>query len=296
MITRSNLIIPELLVEAIQGQYAGQIALWGTEAAVISGTLPATGPSGAKIKGGDTVKMPYFGTIGELDDITNETDALTPAALSMTSDSATVQHSGKAVEISDWAALAAEYADPYQEFAKQLMTATMRRGDQALLTAAQASLPSGNVLDLSASGRNLDYDAMVDGRMLFADEQANIKMLTVHSVVFKNMMKLKDTTGRPLLTMGATADDLPRFNGIPVAVSDRNTVDTTTPSKPLYHSKILKKAALAFWFSKEPSVDTDKDILTDSTVAAIHVYYVAYRYQRTPGATRPGVVDVITVG
>ena len=57
MITRSNLIIPELLVEAIQGQYRGMIALWGTETAIVSGTLPATGPSGAKIKGGDAVNF-----------------------------------------------------------------------------------------------------------------------------------------------------------------------------------------------------------------------------------------------
>src|SRR6202020_688768 len=120
MITRSNLIIPELLVEAIQGQYPGMVALWGTDVAVVSGTLPSTGPSGAKIRGGDAVKVPYFGTIGELDDVTPETDALTPASLIMTSDTSIVVHSGKAVEISDWAQMAALYADPYQEFARQM--------------------------------------------------------------------------------------------------------------------------------------------------------------------------------
>lgn len=298
MITRSNLIIPELLVEAIQGQFAGHVALWGTGVAVVSPTLPASGPSGSKIRGGDTIKVPYFGTIGELDDIPTENDALTPAALSMTSDSAIVQHSGKAVEISDWAQMAAMYADPYQEFARQLDIATQRRGDLALLQAAATGLPSQMIWDLVIAGTTLNYDTMVDARMLFGDEQADILLLTVHSQVFKNLMHLKDTTGRPLLILPTEGDtSLARFNGIPVAVSDRNTVDTTThPGTTCYHSKILKKDALVFWFSKEPTVDTDKDILADSVVAAIHVYYVAYRYQRTPGATRPGVVDILTVG
>src|SRR4051812_43230047 len=120
MLTRSNLIIPELLVEAIQGQFAGAVCLWGTGAAIVSPTLPSSGPAGGKIKGGDTVSVPYFGTIGELDDIGAETDALVPVGLTMTKEQATVQHSGKAIEMSDWAQLAAQYADPYAELARQL--------------------------------------------------------------------------------------------------------------------------------------------------------------------------------
>jgi HK97 family phage major capsid protein len=137
---------------------------------------------------------------------------------------------------------------------------------------------------VSGGSNNLTYDVLVDSRMKWNDEQQDIALLTVHSVVFKNMMKLKDSTGRPLLIMPQDAStELARFNGIPVLVSDRNTV-TTGPTK--YRSKVIKKGALAFWYSKEPVVDTDKDILTDSVVAAAHVYWVAYRYARTPGATQ----------
>jgi HK97 family phage major capsid protein len=293
MLTRSNLVIPEILTEAIQGQYAGQICLWGTGAAIVSPTMPNSGPAGGKIKGGDTIKIPYFGTIGELDDVGGETDALTPATLSMTSETNTVKHSGKAVEISDWAQLAAQYADPYKEFARQLMIAVMRRADQALIDAATASLPSSQINDVSGGTNNLTYDVLVDSRMKWADEQQDIALLSVHSTVFKNMLKLKDTTGRPLLIL--PQDDigaLARFNGIPVSVSDRNTID----GNGKFHSKVVKKGALAFWYSKEPTVDTDKDILTDSEVMALHLYWVAHRYARTPGATRPGVVDIVTDG
>jgi hypothetical protein len=241
-----------------------------------------------------------------MDDITNESDALTPTSLSMTSDTATVVHSGKAVEISDWAQLAAQYADPYQEFARQFMIAVMRRGDKALLDTAAGSLASSQVNDISATtgnpAVNISYDTIVDSRMLWADEQRDVAFMTVHSTVFKNMMKIKDTTGRPLLIM--PQDDpsaLARFNGIPVAVSDRNTKDpngsaTNTTGQDKYTSLIVKKGAMAFWYSKEPSVLQDQDILTDSQVAAIHLYWVAYRYQRTPGATRPGVVKIVSNG
>jgi hypothetical protein len=52
----------------------------------------------------------------------------------------------------------------------------------------------------------------------------------------------------------------------------------------------VKSGALALWFNSVPSVDTDKDILKDNVVAAIHSYFVPHRYGRLVGDTRPGVV------
>ena len=53
----------------------------------------------------------------ELDDLA-EGNALTPVKLSETSETATVTHSGKAGEITNWAQMTAMYADPYAEYAK----------------------------------------------------------------------------------------------------------------------------------------------------------------------------------
>jgi len=262
--------------------------------------MPIHAPSGTKIRGGDRITVPYFGTIGELDDITAESDALTPTQLAMTSEQETVNHSGKAIEISNWAQLAAQYADPYGEMARQFMITLARRGDKALLDAAIGAtsnpLPASNIAD--GTGPNgpvsLVYDLMVDARMLWGDEQNDITLLTVHSQVFKNLLKQKDTTGRPLLVLPENGD-IPRYCGVPVAVSDRNMVDASG-AQPKFKSLILKKGALAFWYSESPSIQTDTDILTDSELAAIHVYWAAHRYKRTPGATRPGVIEIITNG
>ena len=59
--TRTDLIIPEVLADAVAGAWPNRIALYGTDAVVESRTLPG----GAR--GGDKVKVPYFGILGEFE-------------------------------------------------------------------------------------------------------------------------------------------------------------------------------------------------------------------------------------
>lgn len=293
LIKRSDLIVPELLTEAIRSEFTGVKALLGTAAVVVNTSMPTHGPTGAKLKGGDKIKVPYFGNLGELDDIATEGDALTPATLSMSSEESSVQHSGKAVEITNWAQIAASYADPYGEVARQFREMVERRADKALLDAAIASLASGNIKDVYSSSvpKTLDYDTMVDAKLLWGDEQDEIVLLAVHSKVYGDLLKLKDSTGRPLLTE-QTAADVSRFCGIPIKVSDRNTKSADSPAK--YNSLLFKRGACAFWMQDGPSVKNDSDILSDSEVTALHLYWVAHRYSRTPGATKPGVIKIVS--
>src|SRR5689334_15817532 len=98
---RSDLVIvSEVLQSAVQGQLAGMVVLKGSPAAIINGSLPDTA------RGGDTVKIPYFSALSEMDDL-GEGDALTPVKISQTSETATVQRAGKAFEASVWSQLAA---------------------------------------------------------------------------------------------------------------------------------------------------------------------------------------------
>lgn len=56
-------------------------------------------------------------------------------------------------------------------------------------------------------------------------------------------------------------------------------------------SLILCRNSLAFWFNQSAlTLQTDRDILVDSDVGAIHLYAAALRYRRKPGGTKPGVV------
>lgn len=286
---RSDLIIPQILLEAIQGEFEGAQALYGTGAVIVDNSLPGN------YRGGDTVTVPYFGIIGDAEDIVNEGDALTPEAISQDSETATVIHTGKAFATTVWARMAAA-TDPYPEAARQIRMVLERRWDKAAIDVATASLDSSYVNDVSAVGSGLiTYDAMIDSRTKWGDQQEQILLMIVHSKVFGDMMKLKDSTGRPLLTfenMGPEGFTPAKFAGIPVKVSDKCKVIAGSPTK--YESIILKRGAIAIWWNGSPYVGTDTDILAHVDVIATHHYFAAHRYRRTPGSTKPGVVKIIT--
>lgn len=290
---RSDIINTYILEEAIQAEFAGAKALFGSPAVVQNNSLPANTINGGKLKGGETIQVPYFNNLGDLDEIATDGDSLTPVALTMADETATVRHFGKAVEITTWAQLKGLYADPYSECARQFRLMATRTWDHILIETAGASLPSTNINDVwnATSPVLLNWDVMVDSKMKWGDEQDNVVMLSVHSKVLGDLMKLKDSTGRPLL-VDANDGTLPKFCGVPVKVSDRNAVVAGSPNK--YKSRIYKTGALALWLNGQPTVKDDEDILKDSEVLAIHTYFVAHRYLRTPGATKPGVIEIVT--
>ena len=287
---RSDLIVPEILEAAIRGEFEGKNLLMGTPVAVVSNTLPGG------LNKGDKVKVPYFGTLGEMEDIVNEGDALTPEKLSESFEEAVVRHSGKAFERTEWARLAAQ-EDPYPEAARQFAVIARRRADRGLIDEATKVLPSEFVNDISGGAGDaakISYDAMVDTVGSWGDEQEAIRLLGVHSKVYRDLLKLKDGMNRPLLVVPTTDADVPRFMGVPVYVSDKCKKVDMGGGNFVYESIIAKEAALAFWFQSTPRVLTDSDALADSELAAIHMYWVAHRYLRARGSTKPGVVKLIT--
>lgn len=216
--TKANVVIPELWDEALQGVFAQRTAFSGAlfanlGAAVARGDFPA---GNAEI--GDTIKVPYFGVIGDFAAISTDGDAITPTALSHSTESATVAHAGLAIEVSRWARSSAG-KDIYQEGAEQLMKSAERFMDRKIIDAAVATTLQKDVYSATVP-RTMDYDLVVDGKMKFKDEQEDIVGMVVHSKVFGDMLKLKDGAGRPLLTPSMADGEFARFVGLPVAVSD----------------------------------------------------------------------------
>lgn len=298
--TRSDLIVPQILIDAIQGEFSGMVVLQGSKAVIVNDRLPNM-INGLPVKGGTKITVPYFNTMAnKLQQITTEGDALIPTKLGMVSEDATVGHWGEAGELTTWAAYAAAYADPYGEMARQFKEATVRTVEAALITVAQTSLSTAGpgstsmVNDLTVGGTVLGttvtWDAVIDTKLKFGDEQGKIELLTVHSKVYGDMLKLKDSFGRPLL-VDVNDGSLPKFAGIPVKVSDLNTTGTDSFGA-YYDSMILKEAALVWWYQATPNIRGLGDPLTDADIQAIHVYGAPYRYKRTPGFTRPGVAQL----
>ena len=180
--TRSTDLVysTEILQVAVAGAYAGMIALAGTKAVIMNPTLPSNGTGGAKIS------VPYFNTLGEFAVIGTEGDAVTPTKLTETSETANIQHAALAFEQSIFAQIVQDpRSDAYLEAARQIQIAGARLADSQLITAASASLPAmtKDVYNASAP-RTLDYDLMVDGKMLWGDEQSKIALMVVHSKTF----------------------------------------------------------------------------------------------------------------
>jgi HK97 family phage major capsid protein len=290
MLTRPDVIVPELLIEAVKGEFSGMKAFYGTGAAMMQTGMPTHSPSGNKIKGGDTITIPYFGTIGEMEDVT-EGQALTPESLTMSEEECTVIHSGKAIETSHWAQIAASYADPYGEMARQLREVHERRVDKALFDVALASLGAAYTNDITAEGDGLiDYDAIVDALALWGDEENEVAVMVCHSEVKKRFRKIKDANGHPIF-VDAQNGGLPKVFGIPLKVSDRQTLSGST-----YRTILARRNSLAYWAQEEPRLLTDVDALADTELAAIHTYWTAHRWSRMPGSTKGGVVLINSLG
>lgn len=287
--TRGDIVVPELLQEAIQGEFLGRTLLFGTGAVVQAPTLP-----GDK-KGGDTVTVPYFSTLGDAETL-NEGDALTPEKITESKETDTVVRVGKAFETTMWAQWAAA-GDPYKEAARQINIIIQRAMDAALIAKAVASLPSAYVYDLTGTpGAQMNFDVITDATAAWGDQQDNIVLLGTHSKAFRDLRKLKDSTGRPMLvdpvssaiTLGSPTPA--SIWGIPIKVSDKCNVVAGSP--PIYESLIIKRSALALWEMQAPVIKTGDDILAHTELLAVHHYFVAHRYQRVQGSTFPGVIKV----
>jgi HK97 family phage major capsid protein len=280
--TRSDLIIPEILADAVRAAWPDRVALKGTPAVVESPTLPGG------VRGGDTVRIPYFNAIGEFDDVA-EGVALTPVNITMTSQTATVRRAGKAVEMTTWAELSARYADPYAELARQLVEGATRMFDSALIAAANATGIGQTTVDRSTG--TITYDAIVDALDTFGDAQVDVAAVVVHSKVLGDLRRTRDANGLPLF-VDAQQGGLPKVLGLPLIVSDRAPVITGTPTR--YVTLFVLRGGLALWYNGEPKIEFDRDILTDSDVMAVNIYYVAHRYDRVLEHTKPPVVRLIT--
>lgn len=282
-VTRSDLIIPEVLVDAVAGAWPDRIALYGTDAVVESRTLPGSS------RGGDKVKIPYWGVIGEFQRV-SEGQALTPVDLQMTADEVPVVRAGNLVELTTFAEIAAFLSRPREQIVDQLIKGAQREFDAALIEVANA--PSGQgVATEDASTSTITYDAIVRALGRFGDAQVDVAAMVVHSKVLMDLRLHKDNTGRAIF-QDVLAGGPPRVLGLPVITSDRVPVISGNP--PKYVSLILRRNALALWYNGQLSVETDRDIARDTHLFAVNVYYAVHRFRRLPGSTAPTVVRLVT--
>ncbi len=278
MAESTDFIIPELLADQVKIGLAKRRVFLGSPAVTTNPSLPTSA------RGGSVIKVPYMGSLGEAETGLSETDALTPVAPTPDSETASVTRAGLAFTLTRWAEAIVAYADPYAAMAENLVEAIARAQEQALITAACATL-SATTYTVPASGI-ISYDAVLNTKKKWGDEIDDIVMMAMHSKAFYDVLGLKDSTGRPLgvETIRDDGSVMRSFAGVPVMVSDFMPLDTG-----VYTTALLKRSSLLLWENPAPKVDEDKNILADSRIASINAYFVAYRYKYMPGRSKPGV-------
>jgi len=269
----------EILADKIVKGLAGMKAIAGTGVGQVLMSMPH-----GSTRIGEKVKVPYFTSLGRMEDLTDDNQALNPDSISSTVEEATIRRSGKAFSATKWAQFA-ELGNPYDMCAAAIANLIQERIDDALLEALVNPLAANaNVTDVTlATDPLLTHDNFLEARSKWGDETRDITALIVHSQTEKALRKLKDDAGRPLIT-DMVNGQLSRFNGVQIYVSDKMPVSGNT-----FTSLLCKSNAAVFWMNGSPSFRQAEDALADADLAAVHIYWAAHRYLNLNGGTKPGV-------
>ncbi|WP_286231308.1 N4-gp56 family major capsid protein [Neobacillus mesonae] len=212
---------------------------------------------------GDTVTVPRYEYIGDAEDLT-EGVAMGTTVLTASTQSVTVKQAGKAVEITDKAALAG-YGDPVGEAESQLETSIAQKVDRDCVAAL-----NGATLVHDASVSPIAYDSIVEAIDKFEEEDDEQKILFIHplqkSVIRQNAQFLEHV-GDAFMT-GVIGE----IAGCQVVASNKVKKDDVAGT---YSNLIVKPGALAIYLKRDVLVETDRDILAKTTVISADEHYAA---------------------
>jgi hypothetical protein len=285
--------VRDLLAEAIVKGLAGTPVLEGSAAVRVRTDLDITpGRMGLATQ----IQVPYFEHIGEAQDLPLVGGALSPATPSSAAEVAALKRAGKAFSVEQFERASASL-DPYQVAEAQARGLFARKADREIISQASTAIGS-NVTDVWSSGTPVYYgvDADVEAQSKWGDENTGVVLRVVHSRIWYDLMKLKDSTGAPLAQQITDGDRVIRtFLGVPTVMSDLLPVDSTNASFPKYTSLLFRSNACVFW-ATPPTFETDRDILSAQDIAATMFFYACHVYKVMPGMSKPGVQIVKTNG
>ncbi|AND39613.1 N4-gp56 family major capsid protein [Cytobacillus oceanisediminis] len=247
----ANLVNPQVMADMISASLPNKIKF--APLARLDDTLVG--------QAGDTVTIPKFSYIGDADDLT-EGVAMGTVVLSATTQSATIKQAGKAVEITDKAALAG-YGDPVGEAERQLEDSIAAKVDKDLVTALNgATLLHDNALAV------ISYDAIVDAVDKFEEEDDEQKILFIHPLQKGTLRKdPKFIENVPNAFMTGVIGEIA---GCQVVASKK-----VPNNAGVYTNFIVKPGALAIYLKKDVEVESQRDILAKTTVISADEHYVA---------------------
>lgn len=263
----SDLFDPEVIGEMINEKLIDNIVF--APLARVDNTLQG--------RAGDTVTLPYFSYIGDSSAV-NEGEDIPLAKLTEKTKTVKVAKIGQGVQITDEAILSG-YGDPLNEGVRQIVASIASTVDNMLIDALDTGIETDHVFTPSAKFTVDDIPAAL---ALFGEDIDGQKAIIVDPATYATFLNTKTwipstEIGADLLIKGAVG----QVYGTQILVSQR------IKSKNAFY--IVKPDSLAIYSKRDVLVETDRDILNQSTVVVGSKMFAPYLY-------RPGGAVKIAAG
>lgn len=219
-------------------------------------------------RAGDTVTLPSFGYIGDATAVEEGHD-IPIAKLSTTTQEVKISKIGRAVQITDEAVLSG-YGDPINQASLQLATGIASKVDNDLLGVLD-KIDGDYLYDMSGA---FDADKIPEALALFGEEIEGDKVLLVDPATYAALLKVKSWVPSSDIAAGMLLrGSVGMAYGCQVRVTER-----LKDKNALY---IVKPGALALFMKRDTLVETDRDILNESTVIKASKLFAPYLYRKS---------------
>ena len=252
-----NMVNPEVMAPMVSAKL--DAALKFTPLCTVDNTL--TG------RPGSTVTLPKYKFIGAAADVA-EGEAIPLEQMATSVAEVTIKKAGKGVEITDEAMLSG-YGDPRGEAAKQLGLAIAYKVDNDVLTALSGITAAMTVGDGTAE---LGADLVADALVKFGEDVDGEKVLLIAPTQLagirksENWIKATDI-GADILIKGTVG----MIHGCQVALSNKiKAVDGKL------ENYIVRPGALAIYTKRDIELETDRDIVSKTTVITADKHYTVH--------------------
>ncbi|MGK4144711.1 N4-gp56 family major capsid protein [Weissella paramesenteroides] len=257
----ADLVNPQVLAPIVSYEFKN--AMRFTPLASIDNTLQGTA--------GNTLTFPAFTYIGDAQDVA-EGAPIPLDKLGTSTTSATVKKAAKGTEITDEAVLSG-YGDPVGESTKQLGLSIANKVDNDILAAAFTATQS---VDFAATSDMVQSALTVFATNSDDDDSPVVAVMSPADAAALRKAARNEGTGSEV-SANALVNGT-KFEVLGVQIIESNKV---TAGQAIFIKVNATSPAIKLIMKKSASVETDRNIITKTTVLTADEHYVAYLYDPT---------------
>ena len=256
----SNLFDPQAIADLINPKLTDNMVF--APLALVDRTLEG--------RPGSTATLPFYRYLGMASQV-DEGNDIPLTKLQQTTSTVSIVKYGKAVQITDEAVLSG-YGDPIGEAASQIALAIDDAMDNALLNALAANSASDQNYTTTNSSTALEPEDIPKALVKYGEDNEGEKVLFVTPEFYAKLV------GAPASTNWIPASEIAaevKIRGL-VGMAYGCNVVVTNRLKASGNLYIVKPKTLAVFMKRNVMVETDRDILNQSTVLAGSIICAPY--------------------